>query len=88
MKKLFIGNLPSETSEASLKKMFEAYGTVRSIDVAHDIFTGKCKGFGFVEMEGHEAKAAMEALDGSMTAGGGESIRVRYEQPKSRGRRR
>ena len=88
MKKLFIGNLPTETTETSLREMFEAFGTVRSINVAHDIFTGKCKGFGFVEMEGHEAKAALEALDGSMAAGGGESIRVRYEQAKGKGRRR
>jgi len=68
--------------------MFEAFGTVRSIEVAHDIFTGQCKGFGFIEMEGHEAKAAQAALDGSMAAGGGESIKVRFEQPRGKGRRR
>lgn len=66
--------------------MFSAFGTVRSVNLAHDIFTGKCKGFGFVEMEGHEARAALEALDGSMTAGGSDSLKVRYEQPK-RGKR-
>ena len=68
--------------------MFEPFGTVRSVDLAHDIFTGKCKGFGFVEMEGHEARAAQTALDGSMPAGGGESLKVRYEQPRGKGRRR
>jgi cold shock CspA family protein len=88
IKKLFIGNLPSETSEATLREMFESFGTVRSVDLAHDIFTGNCKGFGFVEMEGHEARAAMAALDGSMTAGGNDSLKVRFEQPRGNGRRR
>ena len=58
MKKLFVGNLPPEATEASVREMFAAFGTVRSIDLAHDIFTGKCKGFGFIGMEGHEARAA------------------------------
>jgi RNA recognition motif-containing protein len=68
--------------------MFESFGTVRSVDLAHDIFTGNCKGYGFVEMEGHEARAAMAALDGSMTAGGNDSLKVRFEQPRGNGRRR
>ena len=68
--------------------MFEAFGTVRSIDLAHDIFTGKCKGFGFVEMEGHEARAAQAALDGSIPVGGGDSLKVMFENPRNKGRRR
>jgi RNA recognition motif-containing protein len=86
IKKLFVGNLPPETTEASLTEMFSAFGTVRSVDLAHDIFTGRCKGFGFVEMEGHEARAAQTALDGSMSAGDGGSLKVRFEQPR-KGRR-
>jgi RNA recognition motif-containing protein len=89
MKKMFIGNLPPDASEESVSKLFSAYGTVRSINVAHDIFTGKCKGFGFVEMEGHEAREAQAALDGSMTGDGDRSLRVRFDDPRaSRGRRR
>jgi RNA recognition motif-containing protein len=88
MKKLFIGNLPPEATEESVREMFAAYGTVRSVNVAHDIFTGKCKGFGFVEMEGHEARAAQAALDGNMM-GGDRSLKVRFENPRAgRGRRR
>ena len=69
--------------------MFEAFGTVRSIDLAHDIFTGKCKGFGFVEMEGHEARAAQAALDGNMVDNSDRSLRVRFDDPKAaRGRKR
>lgn len=89
MKKLFVGNLPQEATEESVRSMFAPYGTVRSVKVASDIFTGKCKGFGFVEMEGHEARAAQAALDGNMVGGGDRSLRVRFDDPRAaRGRRR
>ncbi len=69
--------------------MFTKFGTVRSISVASDIFTGKCKGFGFIEMEGHEARAAQAALDGNMISGSDRSLRVRFEDPRAaRGRKR
>ena len=88
MKKLFIGNLPQDATEDSVREMFTAFGTVRSISVASDIFTGKCKGFGFIEMEGHEARAAQAALDGNMVEGD-RSLRVRFDDPKAvRGRKR
>lgn len=51
MKKLFIGNLPNNTTEESITALFSEYGTVRSLNLVTDIFTGKCKGFGFIEME-------------------------------------
>jgi len=89
MKKLFIGNLPPDATEESVRAMFSAYGTVRSISVASDIFTGRCKGFGFIEMEGHEARAAQAALDGSMVDNSDRSLRVRFEDPRAvRGRGR
>ena len=88
MLKMFIGNLPPEANQESVRKMFEEYGNVRSVDVASDIFTGKCKGFGFVEMEGHEARAAQAALDGNLQ-GGERSLRVSFDNPRSsRGRKR
>jgi RNA recognition motif-containing protein len=89
MKKLFIGNLPQDATEDSVREMFSVYGTVRSISVASDIFSGRCKGFGFVEMEGHEARAAQTALDGNLVADSDRSLRVRFDDPKaSRGRKR
>jgi RNA recognition motif-containing protein len=90
MKKMFIGNLPPEASEDSVRAMFSAFGTVRSISVISDIFTGRCKGFGYVEMEGHEARAAQAALDGNMVGNGTErSLRVRFDDPRAaRGRKR
>jgi len=85
MKKLFVGSLPHDATQDSVKEMFSEYGTVRSIEIARDIFTGKCKGFGFIEMEGHEARAAIKALDKKLM--GGKSIIVKFEEPRKRGRR-
>lgn len=89
MKKLFIGNLPQDATEESVCSLFAEFGTVRSINVISDLFTGKCKGFGFIEMEGHEARAAQSALDDKMIEGAERSLRVRFEDPQaSRGRKR
>lgn len=87
MKKMFISNLPSDASEESVTEMFSEYGTVRSIRLVTDVFSGKCRGIGFVEMEGHEARAAIDGLNGKTM--GEKSLRVRYEDPrKTKGRRR
>jgi RNA recognition motif-containing protein len=83
MKKMFVGNLPPEASEETVREMFSAFGTVRTISVASDIFTGKCRGFGSVEMEGHEARAAQAALDGNLIGNGERSLRVRFEDPRA-----
>jgi RNA recognition motif-containing protein len=60
--------------------MFSEYGTVRSIKIAADVFSGRCKGFAFIEMEGHEARAAIAALDGKTV--GDRSLRVNFEDPR------
>jgi RNA recognition motif-containing protein len=80
---MFVGNLPPEASEETVREMFSAFGTVRTISVASDIFTGKCRGFGSVEMEGHEARAAQAALDGNLIGNGERSLRVRFEDPRA-----
>ena len=85
MKKLFVGSLPPTTTEASLTSLFTPYGKVHSIKLVKDIFSGKCKGFGFLEMEGHEARAAIAGLDGRSFEG--KPITVKFEQDQ-RGRRR
>jgi RNA recognition motif-containing protein len=85
--KMFVGNLPPETQEDDIRDLFGEFGTVRSVDLAHDIFTGKSKGFCFVEMEGHEVRAAIAALDGKSIAGGSGFLSVRMENPR-RGKRR
>ena len=82
MLKVFVGNLPPETQEGDIRNLFGEFGTVRSVDLAHDIFTGKSKGFCFVEMEGHEARAAVAALDGKPVKGSTEFLKVRMERPR------
>jgi len=84
LKRLFVGNLPSSTTEKEFEALFSEYGTIRSIQLITDIFTDECKGFGFIGMEGHEARAAIAALDGKNF--NGNSLRVGFESPKS-GRR-
>ena len=86
MKKLFIGNLPASTSEQDVLDLFSEFGTVRSSKLVMDIFSGQCKGFGFIEMEGHEARAAIAGLNGKDF--NGMPLKVNYESPKPGGRRR
>lgn len=64
MKKLFIGNLSWKATEDTLKPLFEQYGNVVSIKIIVDQYTGKSKGFGFVEMESAEdAEKAIQGLN-------------------------
>jgi RNA recognition motif-containing protein len=86
LKKLFIGNLPASTSEQDLQGLFSEFGTVRSSKLVADVFSGQCKGFGFIEMEGHEARAAIAGLNGKDYHG--KPLKVGFESPKPGGRRR
>jgi len=83
MKTLFVGSLPASTTEEALLELFAQFGTVRSMKLVKDLFTGKCKGFGFLDMEGHEARAAIAGLDGKSYDG--HTLKVRYEKPKAKG---
>ena len=85
MKKLFVGRLPPSTTEASLEALFTPYGRVHSLKLVKDMFSGQCKGFGFLEMEGHEARAAIAELDGKSFEGN--FINVKFEK-EQKGRRR
>lgn len=84
MKTLFIGNLPPETTEQELVELFAAFGVVRKVELPRDIFSGLNKGFAFLDMEGHEARAAMSALDGKVYKD--KLLKVRDEKPKTKGR--
>lgn len=86
MKTLFVGNLHTETSEQELTELFSEYGKVRKIDMPRDIFTQRNKGFAFISMEGHEARAAMAALNGKPFKD--KMLKVRDEEPRPRGRGR
>ena len=59
--KLFVGNLPWAATEESLKKFFEQVGEVLSVKIITDPYTGRSRGFGFVEMK--NAEQGQEALN-------------------------
>jgi RNA recognition motif-containing protein len=80
-KKLFVGSLPWAVNDEGLKQAFSSYGKVVSATVVVDRRSGRSKGFGFVEMENDsEAKAAIEALNGSEL--NGRNIVVNEAKPK------
>lgn len=65
-KKLYVGSLPYETTDDQLKEMFGKAGNVESAKIITDKFSGRSKGFGFVEMSSdEEAQKAIETFNGS-----------------------
>jgi RNA recognition motif-containing protein len=83
VKKLFVGSLAPNTTEETIQDLFSEFGTVHSVKLVKDLFSGGCKGFGFLEMEGHEARAAIAGLDGKSF--GGNLLKVRFEEERGRG---
>jgi RNA recognition motif-containing protein len=80
--KLYVGNLPYNTSEDDLKELFGSHGTVTSVSLINDRETGRSKGFGFVEFENDDdAKKAIEALNGSDFSG--RALVVNEARPKT-----
>ncbi len=74
--KLLIRNLDRATTEAELKTLFEAHGTVQSCTLVMDKESGLSKGFGFVEMPKQgDAKAAMKNLNYQLV--GSNKVRVK-----------
>lgn len=86
MKRIFVGNVPPDATEDDIAALFSEYGTVRKLELPRDIFSGRCKGFAFVDMEGHEARAAIAGLNGKTFMDN--HLKVRDEKPKLRGRGR
>ncbi len=80
-RKLYVGNLAYSMTDSDLTSMFEAYGTVQSVQVIMDRETGRSKGFAFVEMGSDaEAQAAITALhDQEMN---GRKLTVNEAKPK------
>jgi len=61
---IFVKGLPPSATEANLNELFGGYGKVFDLKVSRDLFTGRARGIATVAMEGHEARAAIAALDG------------------------
>src|SRR6185436_19693362 len=83
-KKLFVGGLPYATTSDELKNHFSGAGSVVSAQVITDKFSGRSKGFGFVEMSSdEEADKAIEMFNG--TDFGGRQLAVNEARPKTEG---
>ncbi|MEG1555807.1 MAG: RNA-binding protein [Bacteroidales bacterium] len=84
---IFIGSLPYSVKDSDLEKIFEVYGEVTSAKVISDKFSGRSKGFGFVEMSDDEAaQKAIDALNNSEI--GGRAIVVNKANDRSESPRR
>ena len=81
--KLYVGNLPFNTTEADLQSLFAQHGTVHSVSLITDRDTGRPRGFAFVEMDG--AEAAITALDGQDFGGRSLKVNIARERPQGGG---
>ena len=78
---IYVGNLPYNTNENEMREAFEAFGAVSSVSIIKDKFTGRSKGFGFVEMgDAAQANAAIESFNGKEWKG--RSLKVNEARPR------
>lgn len=82
-RKLYVGGLPYSTTDMQLEEVFSAHGAVESAQVIIDKFTGRSRGFGFVEMgTSSDAEAAVNALNETQLEG--RTITVNEARPQRR----
>lgn len=82
--KIYVGGLPYGATEQQLSELFGAHGTVQSARIITDKFTGKSRGFGFVEMATtEEAQRAISELNGKDLDG--RKITVNVSNPRAPG---
>lgn len=78
--KLYVGNLPYETTESDLQALFESAGAVASVNIVRDRATGQARGFAFVEMaDGDGAQRAIDELNQHQY--GGRKLTVNEAKP-------
>lgn len=78
---IYVGNLSYDTTEDELRSAFENFGEVTSVNIITDRYTGKAKGFGFVEMTDQgEATAAIEGLNNQEM--NGRTLNVNEARPR------
>ena len=79
-KKIYVGNMNYNTNDTTLNELFSTYGEVLSVKVIEDQFTGRSKGFGFIEMENDkEANNAIQELNGVEVKG--RNLKVNQAKP-------
>ena len=81
---IYVGNLSFDTAEPELRELFEAYGAVDAVKIISDQFTGRSRGFGFIEMSAHEEGVkAIKELDSKDL--GGRALKVNEAKPRKQG---
>jgi RNA recognition motif-containing protein len=85
--KLFVGNLPFTATEASVRTLFSAHGTVETVALITDRDTGRPRGFGFVEVSSADAARAIQALNGMDFEGRALKVNEAQERERSGGDR-
>lgn len=80
-KSLFVGNLPWSVTEEELKAKFEEQVKVVAVRIIKDKFTGRAKGFAFVEVEDADMDKAISAMNGQKI--GDREIAVNEARPKT-----
>lgn len=86
--KIYVGNLSYEVTEEDLRQAFEPSGQVESVSIINDKYTGRSKGFGFVEMPSNvEGQAAIESLNGKEMKGRALSVNEARPRTENRGDR-
>jgi cold-inducible RNA-binding protein len=82
MKKIYVGNLNFSVTEAALRSLFEAYGSVASVNIVTDRYSGQPRGFGFVEMTNDvDAAKAINGVNGKALEG--RTLNVNEARPKA-----
>ncbi len=83
--KIYVGNLSYEVTEEDLKQSFEQFGQLESVAIITDKFTGKSKGFGFVEMASKaQGQSAIDGLNGKELKG--RTLNVNEARPRTESR--
>ena len=86
--KIYVGNLSYEVTEEDLRQAFEQSGQVESVSIIIDKYSGRSKGFGFVEMPSNvEGQAAIEGLNGKELKGRALNVNVARPRTENRGDR-
>lgn len=83
---IYVGNLSYKVNEDDLKEIFEEYGDVSSVKIITDRYTGKSKGFGFIEMpDESQANNAIDELNEAELDG--RNMRVNQAREKANNKR-
>ena len=81
---IYVGNLSFDSSEDDIRKAFEAYGAVTDVKIIMDRYSGRSKGFGFVEMANDdEGKAAIAEMNGKELDG--RALKCDEARPRNEG---